>query len=130
LTIDLNVSPYNTGSGWLPIGDNSGTTSTRFYGHFDGGGYQVQNLFISRSETSQVGLFGTIHSAAISNLSLTNVSVTGNQFVGALIGIDYGAGSVNTVDSSGTVTGSTYIGGLIGYRYSTTIQSAHTSGSV
>lgn len=51
--IDLNVSPYNSGSGWTPLG----TSSSYFYGHFDGGGHTISNLYISRSGTYQ-GLFG------------------------------------------------------------------------
>jgi len=36
--IDLDVSPYNNGDGWLPI--------DYFYGKIDGNGFKIKNLFI------------------------------------------------------------------------------------
>jgi hypothetical protein len=96
-----------TGSGWLPIGIFTGT--------FDGQGYIISNLFINRSSTNNVGLFGeTSNTAIIENVGLLNVEVIGDANVGGLIGKNYGL--VNKSFTKGTITGgiSNRAGGLVG----------------
>lgn len=105
--IDLNVSPYNSGSGWDPIGDNS----TPFTGEYDGQNYEIANLFIDRGSTDYIGLFGEA-SASISNVKIRDVNVTGYDYVGALAGNN--KGSVTTCSSSGTINGYRRTGGLAG----------------
>ena len=73
---------YNTGDGWMPIGD----TDNRFAGTFDGNGYTISGLTIDRG-TGNNGLFGGTLNATIRNVGLVNVSVkagAGNN--GALAG--------------------------------------------
>lgn len=110
--IDLGVAPYNSGSGWAPIG----TMSAPFTGTFDGDGNEIVGLFINGG--NEVGLFGvTSGSADIHDLQLTNVDVTGGGSVGALVGYMQG-GSIETAAVQGSVdnTGgfSSYTGGLVG----------------
>lgn len=104
-------SSANEGAGWLPIGN----TTTKFTGSFDGGGFTISDLYIDRS-TSYVGLFGYTDytTCVISDLKLVDVNITGQGYVGALIGIDGGTISGCSVDG-GTVTGIVnYTGGLFG----------------
>jgi len=75
--IDLNVAPYNTGSGWEPIANFNGT--------YDGGAYTITGLFINRGSTDNVGLFATLD-GVITKLILSAPVVTGNSNVGALVG--------------------------------------------
>lgn len=114
--IDLNVSPYNTGAGWTPIG--SGTGTSMFNGHLDGNGFEVQNLYISDNSTQNVGLFGS-SIGTITNLGVTNANVTStltatNQSgIGILVGRN--RGNVTSSYTTGTVSSTTWmVGGLIG----------------
>ncbi len=96
--IDLNISPYNTGSGWVPIGDGA----TKFTGNYDGNGHIISNLLID-SYSSYMGLFGYTNGAVISKLGLVNVDITGSGNLGALAGQLTG-GSVSQCYSTGSVT--------------------------
>jgi hypothetical protein len=117
--IDLNVSPYNTGTGWTPIG----TSGNGFYGKFDGDFYTISNLYFNSSATSYAGLFGYLSSGStVSDLLLSNTVVSGNYGVGALAGVSYGAISKVGV-TDGSVTGIQRVGGLIGSSYGSITQS-------
>ncbi|GAJ23567.1 unnamed protein product, partial [marine sediment metagenome] len=62
-----------------------------------------------------VGLFGRTNNAgAIQNIHLRNVSILGDDLVGALVGEKRGAGVVTDCDVTGTVTGDANVGGLLG----------------
>ncbi len=108
--IDLDVAPFNTGSGWTPIGTNS--SGNEFAGHFDGNGFKISNLFINRNSTNFNGLFGATHSAELKNVILENVNITGDEYTGALVGINYS--EVRNSYSTGTVSGLNHTGGLVG----------------
>lgn len=108
--IDLDVSPYNTSSGWEPIGT--------FTGSLQGNGLKISNLFINRSGTSNVGLFSIIGSGGeVDSLSLENVNITGNQYVGGLVGQNTG-GTISFTHVTGEVSGGLSTGGLAGRNYS------------
>lgn len=118
--IDCDVSPYNTGNGFEPIGDNA----TPFEGTFDGKGYTISGLYINRISTSSVGLFGEAVNATFTNLRLVDVNLTGRIRTGALMGRGTTV-TIDTVSSTGTVTclvaaGSTtnYGGGIAGTLWS------------
>nr|HPN30854.1 right-handed parallel beta-helix repeat-containing protein [bacterium] len=109
--INLNEAPYNTGSGWEPIG----TSGSKFQGNFDGRNKIISNLFISRSGESNIGLFGYTYKAVIQNVRLENVNVTGANGVGALVG--YNDSSVITKSyTKGAVAGTGQVGGFVGYN--------------
>ncbi|MDZ7699896.1 MAG: hypothetical protein U5R49_24215 [Deltaproteobacteria bacterium] len=82
-TADINAcdtSTYDGGNGFIPIGNES----TNFIGTYDGGGYTIDGLFIDRSSEEYVGLFGYASNARIGNLGMTNVDITGYEYVGGL----------------------------------------------
>ena len=103
---------YNSGEGWQPIGEFSGSP---FTGSLDGSGHVISGLFIDQLEETYLGLFAYVVGARIVNLGLVNADMTGNNHQGILAGrIDdsdisqvYATGSIV---SSGTVN----IGGLAG----------------
>ena len=100
---------WNGGNGWVPIGSRT----TRFNATFDGDGHVIENLFINRSSTADVGLFGaTDTSARILALGLVNVSIVGSSTPGALVG--HNQGRIAAVYSSGAVQGTDVVGGLVG----------------
>jgi len=112
--IDLNVAPYNTGSGWLPIGNYNSPGWYPFIGTFDGNGHKIKNLYINRPTEDYIGLFGyTYPGANIRNLILENVNITGRNLVGSLIG--YGEHStIQNIYSTGNVSGDLRVGGVVG----------------
>ena len=111
--VDSSDAYWNGGDGWEPIGSDS-SASTRYNAVFDGDGHTISNLFISRSSTSDLGLFGSSSAtSAIRNVGLESANVTGQNYTGALIGSAFGA--VDFAYSTGSVNGSDYVGGLVGY---------------
>jgi len=128
------TSGWNEGAGFAPIGDWRGY----FTGHFDGKGFAIDQLFINRPTTRNVGLFGEIRPAGIKNVELTSCDITGKDYVGALVGDLYGyAGGIITIEgcsSSGSVSGESFIGGLFGevckYTYRIQVQDCHSSCTV
>jgi PKD repeat protein len=122
---EITGESANDGTGFEPIGNDF---STKFTGTFDGQRCVITDLYINRTSTGNVGLFGyTDEVASISNVSLKNINVTGNQKVGGLVGYNYG--SVDLSNSTGNVTGSKYIGGLVGENTGSVNQS-HSTGNV
>jgi len=112
-TANIDASSSSTwfsGSGWLPIGN----IDASFIGVYNGGNFKISNLFISRSTTDYVGLFGSIDYSEVSNVSLTNVNITGKNNVGALAGRIYRNSNVTNSNAQGIVAGAETVGGLIG----------------
>jgi len=132
---ELASPTANGGEGWQPIGTFAGT--------FDGQGYNIRDLFISRPGEMHVGLFGAVgETGVVENLGVVNSSVNGGINVGGLVGANLGivsnsyttgnmtasltccvggligftAGIVSNSYSTGTVTGDRCVGGLVGYN--------------
>jgi len=62
-----------------------------FSGIFDGSGHTISNLTINRPATDYVGLFGiTSAASAIWNVGLIGGGVSGANYVGGLVGGNYG----------------------------------------
>ena len=128
---------WTTGSGWLPIGDNSTSRdTTRFTGILEGNGHKITNLMIRR-DTLYVGLFGYIGtSGRVRNLGLENAvaDYTGNSdspnYIGLLAG--QSRGSIIAVHTSGIANGGAGddddVGGLVG-RNEGTITACHATGN-
>src|ERR1700722_11795031 len=107
------TSGWNAGAGFTPIG-NSGSA---FTGTIDGLGHSVRNLTINRPTMDDVGLFGfTSATSVIRNLGVDGGSVTGANYVGALVGNNYG-GAITAGNASANVRGTANIGGLVGANF-------------
>jgi hypothetical protein len=151
---------WNTGAGFVPIG--AGSAATAFQGFFNGQNFVINNLYINRSTTNFVGLFGTNigNGTTISNLGLTNVNITGQQFVGGLVGLNSNGGvpqdgfvggsgvnlgntnsNISNVYTTGNVTAiaagnssiplrSAMVGGLVGYNTAGTISDSYSEVNV
>jgi hypothetical protein len=107
--VEVQSAPLGISTLFVPIGDNT----TSFSGNFNGAGYTIDGLAINRPETDYVGLFGKVTGTTglIQNVKLTNVSVTGKDYVGALIGSNEAmVDSVSVV--AGLVSGTAGVGGL------------------
>ncbi|MFA1611752.1 hypothetical protein [Halobellus rubicundus] len=117
-----NTSVWNGRSGFDPIGNDS----QAFGGTLDGNGYEIDQLYINRSSTNRVGLFGRTNAATVRDISLTEVNVTGHKYVGALIGYSYQS-AVQEVSTIGQVSGNENVGGVAGMNIETTIRSVSTN---
>ena len=121
-----DASYWNSGNGWSPIG----TDANKYTGNFKGNGYTINNLFISRSNTGHVGLFGNNStSSRIETLGVINANVTGQSYTGILIGRT--EGNIVACYTTGAVTASnTSSGGLVGYQHSGSITTSYSTASV
>ena len=114
------------GPGWNPIGNSSSAFNTTL----EGNTYTIDHLFINRGSTNNIGLFGYAQSnSRIRNIGLTNVSVTGNQGVGGLVG-NNNSGTISQSYATGDVTSASISGGLVGQNNSGTISQSYATGAV
>ena len=102
-----------------------GTAEHPFTGRFDGQNHTISNITVSG--TDNVGFFGVIRGATIRSLNLTNVTITGKEKVGGLVGYAQAALDKNDLSKnianliggctvSGTVSGEKQTGGLVGHN--------------
>lgn len=116
---NIHSDKWDDGKGFNPIGD----TTNPFTGTIDGFSgervFGISNLTINRPDEDNVGLIGAAgasdNSAEFVNLSLSNVSITGKNKVGAIAGTLQNGSHISWSSTSGTVTGKgESIGGFAG----------------
>ena len=128
---------WNNGEGWDPIAsDTPSAQASRYQGDFNGNGFTINNMFINRAG-DDIGLFGGIHSTTrIESLGVTNADVTGEHFIGILVGASYGAivacyttGSVTSTIASNNINDT---GGMVGLlrNAGASIHSSYSTASV
>ncbi|WP_420384298.1 MBG domain-containing protein [Novosphingobium sp.] len=128
-------------AGFVPIGtDGVGNVlGSGFVGTFNGAGYTISGLSINLPTSNYVGLFGQVNdAAALQNIILSSANVTGQSYVGGVVGNIAGTNeTIYNIDFSGNVTGSgsgQYVGGIIGSSYQSNPNSPlmllNSSGSV
>ena len=117
LMADIDLTEFledeNPDQGWQPVG----TSSAPFKGILDGNGKTISGLWINRSNTSNVGLFGYCSKATIKNLKIKDAEINGETYVGVISGYDYNYNEVSNCILSGKVNGVKYVGGCTGYAY-------------
>jgi VCBS repeat-containing protein len=105
-----NTSQWNGGLGFDPLGgvdDKFNTPRSSFSGTFDGNGHTITGLTIARPNEDFTGLFGnTNRESVIMSVTLTRISVTGNENLGGVVG-SHNGGTIKNVSVNGTVTGKT-----------------------
>ena len=120
---ELASPTANEGKGWQPIAVNN-----TFVGSFDGQGYEICDLFINRSDESDVALFGAVETGGvIENIRVVNGNITGGEAVGSLVAYNRGIVSNSYADSS--VTGDLHVGSLVGVNGGT-VNNSYSSSSV
>ncbi len=160
LVANISLASYanaDNGKGWQPLGHDTGSAAgcqgTAFSGTFEGNGWTISNLSISRSGQDCVGLFGNVAAnSEVRNLTLNAETVIGHHNTGGLVGVGesvrfhscsvvvvevrggqrtgglVGAGTRAEVYSSsvvaGEVSGNTFVGGLVGAGASARIVSS------
>ena len=106
---------WDGGKGWQPIGSAAAAYDTAFAGN----GLTLSNLFISRGDAENVGLFGAVGSAGnIYGIAMLDAGVTGSRTaagnVGALAGRNGGQVAASFVTGSVSGSANDSVGGLVG----------------
>jgi hypothetical protein len=147
---DIDLSNYQSGEGWTPIGifsDDYYNTKS-FKGSFDGNNKKITGLKINTTSLRYAGLFGYVYDGTIKNLGVENADIVVfvDEFLnGICAGIVVGyIGGPNYSNSSklincystGTVSAKTpsphfyaYAGGIAGYNYGT-LSNCYSTASV
>lgn len=127
LTNDIDM--YSWGN-WNPIAyyDNSNWVSG-FEGNFDGKGFKIKNLTVTKSTGIYLGLFGQAFYGTIQNVGLENVTINGSQcrFAGALIGYGYQLTVKNCYVNGGSITSQDESGGLLGKMLESNISDSYAN---
>ena len=95
-----------------------GTSGRSFRGTFDGCGHTVSGIRIYASNYYK-GLFGYISGGTVKNVTLSDSRITGCQYVGGIVGLNY-HGTVENCHATATVAiysrgnGPGYHGGIVG----------------
>lgn len=114
LANNIDLSAYTSGEGWVPIG----LERSKFKATFDGNGYVISNLKISRPTADYQGLFGGIENAEIKNIGLNNVDVEGMYGTGALISRSFEGSTITNCyveNGKGVKSNGSNAGGLIAW---------------
>ena len=115
-----STASWNAGAGFVPLASYSGDLL--------GLGHAIDSLSIQRSGVGKVGLFSTL-TGTVSDLTLSNVRVSGGSEVGAIAG-DL-RGSLRNVNVTGEVTGTgNAVGGLAGSASAATLQGVSSTAGV
>jgi filamentous hemagglutinin family protein len=133
------TATWNHGAGFVPIGsDPVNGSGPAFTGELlgqntlNGPSYTINGLYINAPNSSYVGLFGELGSAAIiADVGLINEQVNGNINVGGLAGQNNG--TILKSYATGYVNGAgegNSIGGLVGYNDAGSITLSYSSASV
>ncbi|POB05240.1 filamentous hemagglutinin N-terminal domain-containing protein, partial [Halopseudomonas oceani] len=129
LSNDIDASGtanWNGGAGFVPIGD----WSNRYTGSFDGQGHIINGLTINRPNTNYVGLFGVISASQISNIGLTNTTITGQSSVGGLVGSGTNNSRISHSSVQGDIVSTSGISGGLAGAFNGTIEHSHSSGTL
>lgn len=109
---------------WTPIGGSA----HNFKGTFNGNGATISNLSITQyfsyngtevvpsTNNNNVGLFGITSSATIKNVNIKMATVTGDEYVGGIVGSATDSILEScTTDTTTTIVGNSYVGGIAGF---------------
>lgn len=130
-----------------------------FTGQFDGDSNTLFNIVNNVPSLNQVGVFGILAAnGLISNLRISNISISGFRDVGGLVGLVDASRVENVIISGGSVTaasdncggvvgrvtkadvfkvgsnlnvtGASFVGGVVGYIFASTISESYSKGSI
>ena len=126
ITSDIDMGEFK----WLPIGNSQSdffnTDQTiEFQGKFDGNGHIISNLYVNE-DADNVGFFGRLFQAKVTNVTIKNSFIKGRIHVGGLCGVylnsdawwgefNYGTVSFDNCHVENTsVHGEYDVGGMLG----------------
>ncbi|MBI9018924.1 MAG: hypothetical protein JEZ07_16860 [Phycisphaerae bacterium] len=132
MTADIDFAGYEFTQAVIApdTSEEDGLQGTIFTGKFDGNSHIIVNLVINAPNGDYQGLFGWIDSdAEVSNLGLVSSIITGNDYVGGLVGLNVSEAISNSY-VNGKITGNRYVGGLAGSNDCGSIDTCYTGGTV
>ena len=97
LDADIDLSSV---ASFTPIGDSTNP----FKGNIIGNGYSISNLTYDGTGTAGVGLFGYAENATFDNFFVRNFDITGQKYVGTLVGSAVNTSFLNIHVFDSTVT--------------------------
>lgn len=101
-------STANSGEGWAPITYDGKKI-------FDGNFHIIKGLYINRPNSNEQGLFKVLLNwGEVKNLGIADCDITGQDYVGGLVGNTEVFGGIKNCFVTGEITGNDYVGGLIG----------------
>ncbi|MFW6064758.1 MAG: GLUG motif-containing protein [Candidatus Natronoplasma sp.] len=113
----------------IDLSDEPGLHIPYIKADFDGDGHTISNLYIDMPFCSDIGMFGYANSAQITNISVIKVEVSGNRYVGGLVGFN-DEGTISDSDAIGDVTGESHVGGLLGWNLYGIVNDSSATGDV
>ena len=127
LTADITLNEEVNGSGWDPIGKQE----KPFTGTLNGQGHIIKNLWMKRSTTNGVGLFGYVQNAVITGIRLEigNYGLNGGNYVGGICGYSNG-GLIQECSVNGYINGKDYVAGICGEAPNANIIQCYTKGTI
>lgn len=110
---------WNDGKGFKPLKLEIRENPTPFSGNFDGNEFSIFDLYINRPEESFIGLFGMIKGyeschTSIMNINLTNFQITGNKYVGGVVGHGQYTRISNIIENNINIQAAELAGGVAG----------------
>lgn len=132
LMTDIDLSDFIAENfndeGWTPIGNSS---SNSFQGKFLGNNHKITSLTINKPNKDYVGLWGYVYNATISDLNLECQNISGQSYVGCLVGYsEESTISGISVTNTEIHASSSCLGGIIGLAYSTSLKNCSYVGKV
>jgi hypothetical protein len=101
---DIDLSPVK--NFYIPIFSSN---------EYDGSGYKITSMNLDLKTSKYLGLFGITDSdTRVSNITIENSSVIGNDYLGSLVGKNYG--NIENCNVQSFIDGKQYVGGIIGYN--------------
>lgn len=122
----VETKDWESGKGFAPVG----AAGKSFSGKFDGLGYSVFDLTISRSTENNVGLFAEANGANIKNIYLVGGSITGRNNVGSVVGEATNNTTIGGIATSVNVTGAANVGGVAGATTNSNLIDVMNTGGV
>ncbi len=108
ITDEITLHAHEMTDNFIPMGN----ASIVYSGYFDGGNYTISGLNISGE--NYVGLFGNISESLIENISVADSKITGNNYVGGIIGKAVDTSLTNCEVENSSVRGNSFVGGIAG----------------
>lgn len=97
---------------WKPLGKWRITNALRFSGEYDGAGYKIHNLLVSKKDEDYVGLFG-YNRGVLKNIHVASGYVEGTRGVGGVCG--YSEATITGCSNNASVLGhGNGVGGICG----------------
>ena len=117
---------WNNGEGWVPVGSSANNFESKLYGN----GYKILNLYINRLYSDNIGLFGVVKNSTLDSIILENISVLGDEYVAAVVGIA-NSSDITSCEVSGSITSrNSVVGGVAGWLLNSSLDGCAVNGSV